>query len=197
MMVALYFLMAYLLGSISSAILVCRAMGEPDPRGSGSGNPGATNVLRQSGKLAALLTLLGDVAKGYVPVIVGTLNEAPAIVIAALSTGAFLGHLFPVFFQFRGGKGVATLIGILFGISPLLGLGFVISWLAVALLTRYSSLAALSAAALAPFTAWWLNFSTLIIATLAGLVVLLFWRHRQNITKLLAGKESKIGQKKN
>ena len=144
MMVAIYFLAAYLLGSISSAILVCKAMGQPDPRGSGSGNPGATNVLRQSGKLAAFFTLVGDVAKGFIPVLLGTLYGLPAPAIAALGAGAFVGHLFPLFFQFRGGKGVATLIGVLFGTAPLLGLIFVLTWLGVALITRYSSLSALT-----------------------------------------------------
>ena len=195
-MVIAYFFVAYLLGSVSSAILVCRAMGEPDPRSSGSGNPGATNVLRQSGKFAAFLTLAGDVAKGYLPVLVATLNNAPALVVAVLGAGAFIGHLFPAFFQFRGGKGVATLIGVLFGTSPLLGLAFVVTWLGVALVTRYSSLSALTAAAAAPFAAWWLKLDVIIVATLAGLVTLLFWRHRPNIKKLLAGEESKIGQKK-
>ena len=195
-MVAIYFLAAYLLGSISSAILVCKAMGQPDPRGSGSGNPGATNVLRQSGKLAAFLTLVGDVAKGFIPVLIGTLYGLPAPAIAALGAGAFVGHLFPLFFQFRGGKGVATLIGVLFGTSPLLGLIFVLTWLGVALITRYSSLSALTAAALAPLAAWWLKLGLIIVATLAVLVVILFWRHRQNISNLLAGKESRIGQKK-
>ena len=130
------------------------------------------------------------------PVLVATLNNAPALVVAVLGAGAFIGHLFPAFFQFRGGKGVATLIGVLFGTSPLLGLAFVVTWLGVALVTRYSSLSALTAAAAAPFAAWWLKLDVIIVATLAGLVILLFWRHRPNIKKLLAGEESKIGQKK-
>ena len=171
-------------------------MGEPDPRQSGSGNPGATNVLRQSGKLAAFLTLVGDTAKGFIPILIGTLSGAPASVTAALGAGAFLGHLFPLFFQFRGGKGVATLIGVLFGISPWLGLSFVVCWLLVAVISRYSSLSALTAAAITPLAAWWLKLPTVIVLTLVAIIALLFWRHRQNIRKLLAGEESKIGQKK-
>ncbi len=195
-MLIVYFLGAYLLGSISSAILVCKALGEPDPRGSGSGNPGATNVLRQSGKVAAALTLAGDVAKGFVPVLLGTLYDLPAPFIAALCAGAFIGHLYPVFFQFQGGKGVATLIGVLFGIAPLLGVGFVATWLAVAAVSRYSSLSALVAAAAAPLIAWALNIPPIIIFTLAVMVAVLFWRHQANIRKLIAGEESKIGQSK-
>ncbi|MEM7467058.1 MAG: glycerol-3-phosphate 1-O-acyltransferase PlsY [Pseudomonadota bacterium] len=195
-MVAVYFIAAYLVGSVSSAILVCRAMGQPDPRSSGSGNPGATNVLRQSGKLPAFLTLVGDIAKGFVPVLFGTLSDAQPICVAALGAGAFIGHLFPVFFQFQGGKGVATLIGVLFGISWWLGLAFAACWLAVAAITRYSSLSALVAAASSPVFAWWLGFDMIIVVTVGCLVVLLFWRHDANIRKLLAGEESKIGQKK-
>ena len=195
-MLIVYFLGAYLLGSISSAILVCKALGEPDPRGSGSGNPGATNVLRQSGKVAAALTLAGDVAKGFVPVLLGTLNDLPAPFIAVLSAGAFIGHLFPVFFQFQGGKGVATLIGVLFGIAPLLGVGFVATWLVVAALSRYSSLSALVAAAAAPLIAWVLKIPPIIVFTLTLMVIVLFWRHQANIRKLIAGEESKIGQSK-
>ena len=195
-MLIVYFLGAYLLGSISSAILVCKALGEPDPRGSGSGNPGATNVLRQSGKFAAALTLAGDVAKGFVPVVLGTLYDLPAPYIAALSAGAFCGHLYPVFFQFQGGKGVATLIGVLFGIAPLVGLGFVATWLTIAAISRYSSLSALVAAAASPVVAWALNIHWVIVVTLLVMVVVLFWRHQANIRKLIAGEESKIGQSK-
>ncbi|MGR8949083.1 MAG: glycerol-3-phosphate 1-O-acyltransferase PlsY [Gammaproteobacteria bacterium] len=195
-MLIVYFLSAYLLGSISSAILVCRALGEADPRGSGSGNPGATNVLRQSGKFAAALTLAGDVAKGFVPVVLGTLNDAPPMFIAALGAGAFIGHLYPIFFQFKGGKGVATIIGVLFGITPLLGMAFVLSWLAVAAVTRYSSLSALIAAACSPAVAWLLHIDIVIVATLGVMVVILFWRHQGNIRKLMAGEESKIGRSK-
>jgi acyl phosphate:glycerol-3-phosphate acyltransferase len=194
-MAFIYFFAAYLLGSISSAILICKALGEPDPRSSGSGNPGATNVLRQSGKKAALLTLAGDVAKGFLPVLLGTLLHLSPVTIALLGAGAFIGHLFPIFFQFKGGKGVATLIGVLFGISPMLGFGFAVTWLIVAGITRYSSLAALIAAAASPIIAWALQIPGPIVLSLCALVVLLIWRHRPNIEKLLRGEESKIGQK--
>lgn len=195
-MAILCFAAAYFIGSISSAILICKALGEPDPRDSGSGNPGATNVLRQSGKKAALLTLTGDVAKGFIPVLLGTTLNLSPLLISLLAAGAFLGHLYPVFFQFKGGKGVATLIGVLFGISLLLGLGFVTTWLVVAGLTRYSSLAALMAAAASPIVALALGIPKLIVLTLLLLVALLIWRHQSNIKNLLRGDESKIGHKK-
>lgn len=195
-MFVLYFLAAYLIGSISSAILVCKALGEPDPRSSGSGNPGATNVLRQSGKGPAFLTLVGDVAKGFIPVFLAVHLGLSELSVAFVVGGAFLGHLYPVFFQFQGGKGVATLIGCLFGISLGLGLGFVGCWLLVAAVTRYSSLAALTAAGLSPLVAYQLAIPTSIVLALIPLVALLFWRHRTNIRKLMNGEESKIGQKR-
>lgn len=195
-MFVLCFVAAYLLGSISSAILICKALGEPDPRNSGSGNPGATNVLRQSGKKAAFLTLLGDAAKGFIPVSVGMVMQLSPLLIAMLATGAFVGHLYPIFFQFKGGKGVATLIGILFGLSWLQGMGFATTWLAIAGITRYSSLAALIAAATSPLVAFFLGLHKIIIFSLIGMVALLLWRHRGNIKNLLRGEESKIGQKK-
>ncbi len=195
-MFVLCFVVAYLLGSISSAILICKALGEPDPRNSGSGNPGATNVLRQSGKKAAFLTLLGDAAKGFIPVSIGMIMQLSPLLIAMLATGAFVGHLYPIFFQFKGGKGVATLIGILFGLSWLQGLGFAATWLAVAGITRYSSLAALVAAATSPLVAIFLGLHNIVVFSLVGMVALLLWRHEGNIKKLMRGEESKIGQKK-
>ena len=195
-MAVLCFIVAYLLGSISSAILICKALGEPDPRNSGSGNPGATNVLRQSGKKAAFLTLLGDAAKGFIPVSIGMIMQLSPLLIAMLATGAFVGHLYPIFFQFKGGKGVATLIGILFGLSWLQGLGFAATWLAVAGITRYSSLAALVAAATSPLVAIFLGLHNIVVFSLVGMVALLLWRHEGNIKKLMRGEESKIGQKK-
>lgn len=195
-MFVLCFVVAYLLGSISSAILICKALGEPDPRNSGSGNPGATNVLRQSGKKAAFLTLLGDAAKGFIPVSIGMIMQLSPLLIAMLATGAFVGHLYPIFFQFKGGKGVATLIGILFGLSWLQGLGFAATWLAVAGITRYSSLAALVAAATSPLVAIFLGLHNIVVFSLVGMVALLLSRHEGNIKKLMRGEESKIGQKK-
>ena len=195
-MTVLCFVVAYLIGSISSAILICKALGEPDPRSSGSGNPGATNVLRQSGKKAAFFTLAGDVAKGFIPVLLGMVLHLSPLLVSMLAAGAFLGHLYPLFFQFKGGKGVATLVGILFGLSWLLGLGFAATWLMIAGLTRYSSLAALVAAATSPIIALILGTSKIVVVTLGVLAAILVWRHQSNIRKLLSGEESKIGQKK-
>lgn len=183
---------AYLLGSISSAVIVSRAMGFPDPREVGSGNPGATNVLRLGGKSAAALTLLGDILKGLIPVAAARLFTPEPWVIALVGLAAFLGHLFPIFFRFRGGKGVATGLGVYLGLSPWLGLGLVVTWLLVAALTRYSSLAALVAAALSPLYIWYLMPETAYLLVGLVMAVLLLWRHRTNISKLLAGTESKI-----
>lgn len=186
----------YLLGSIASAVMVCKLMGKEDPRTEGSGNPGATNVLRLHGKQAAALTIIGDTLKGFLPVLLSGLLGAPELIIALTGLAAFSGHLYPVFFEFRGGKGVATFVGVLFGMYWPLGLCFAASWLLMALLFRYSSLAALSAAALAPFYTLWLfpGLSFAIVNTL--MAALLLWRHRSNIQNLLAGKENKIGADK-
>ena len=186
---------AYLIGSISAAILVCRLLGHADPRSVGSNNPGATNVLRFAGKTAAALTLIGDSAKGLVPVLIGKGLGLPDFVIAAMGIAALLGHVFPVFFQFKGGKGVATLIGVLLGYHLLLGLAFVLVWLAVAAIFRYSSLAALSAAAAMPVVSFALGFRHEYTAAIVAMVAVLLWRHRTNIRNLLAGTESKIGHK--
>ena len=187
---------AYLLGSLSAAILVCRICGFGDPRTVGSGNPGATNVLRAFGKAAAAATLAGDVAKGFVPVLIAKFVGAAPLVVAGVGVAAFLGHLFPVFFGFRGGKGVATLIGVLFGIDWRLGGAFIGTWLAVAAITRYSSLSALVASLLAPAAALWLGQPPAVALALLGMTALVFWRHESNIRKLVAGTESRIGKKK-
>ncbi|MCW7536382.1 glycerol-3-phosphate 1-O-acyltransferase PlsY [Aquabacterium sp. A7-Y] len=190
---------AYLIGSLSFAVIVSRVMGLSDPRTYGSNNPGATNVLRSGNKTAAILTLLLDAVKGVVPVLLVRACGEPfglgegAVALAGLA--AFLGHLFPVFFRFQGGKGVATAAGVLLAINPWLGLATLATWLIVAFFTRYSSLAALVAAAFAPFfqlLGWGPG------ATLGAVLVmslLLVWRHAANIRKLIEGKESKIGQK--
>ncbi len=188
--------LSYLLGSIASAILVCRMLGLSDPRAGGSGNPGATNVLRLHGKGAAAATLAGDVLKGVVPVLLARYLEQPDSVIAACGLLAFSGHLFPVFFGFKGGKGVATLIGVLFASHWLVGSGFVLTWLVVALMFRYSSLAALVAALTSPVYSWYFLQETTYISCHAIMVVLLFWRHQSNIRNLLSGQEGKIGAKK-
>jgi glycerol-3-phosphate acyltransferase PlsY len=185
----------YLCGSIASAVIVCRLMGLEDPRGGGSGNPGATNVLRLHGKTAAALTLAGDVLKGLLPVAVAVWLGLPHFIIALTGLAAFVGHLYPVFFGFQGGKGVATLIGVLFGTWWMLGVLFVITWALVAAISRYSSLSALAAAALTPFYTWLVLPEGAYIACFSLMAALLFWRHRSNIRNLLAGTENKIGAK--
>ena len=193
-------LLAYLIGSISFAVLVSRAMGLSDPRSYGSGNPGATNVLRSGNKLAAILTLVGDAAKGAVAVLLAQAFAArfgfTGLVITCAGLAAFIGHLYPVFHRFQGGKGVATAAGVLLALSPALGLCTLGTWLLVAAITRYSSLAALLAAVCAPFFAWWLFGADAVIVPIAIMSGLLIWRHRQNIAKLAAGTESRIGKKK-
>jgi glycerol-3-phosphate acyltransferase PlsY len=189
-------IIAYLFGSVSSAVVVCKLMQLDDPRLHGSNNPGATNVLRLHGKKAAILTLVGDMLKGLVPVLIAHAFNAPDLYIALVAFAAFSGHIFPVFFGFRGGKGVSTLIGVLFGMQWTLGLAYVITWLVVAAVFRYSSLAGLIAAAATPFFTLWLYPSNYYIASITGMTIILFWRHRSNIKNLLAGKEDKIGAHK-
>lgn len=185
----------YLLGSISSAILICRVLGKGDPRTTGSGNPGATNVLRSYGRVPAALTLAGDVAKGWLPVAITKGLGLPPSVVALTALGAFLGHLFPVFFGFRGGKGVATFIGVLFGMSWWLGASFCGIWVAIALLSRYSSLAGLTATALTPVVALFGGLPRAFPLSLAAMAAAIFWRHRANLQRLWAGTESKIGKR--
>ncbi|HJP08722.1 MAG TPA: glycerol-3-phosphate 1-O-acyltransferase PlsY [Arenicellales bacterium] len=186
---------AYLIGSISSAILVSRLMGLPDPRTEGSHNPGATNVLRLGSKTGAALALAGDVAKGVIPVIAARWLLDDPLVLALAALGAFLGHLFPVFFRFEGGKGVATALGVLAALDWQLGGLLAGTWLVIALVSRYSSLAALTAATATPFYAWWLSGEWLYVVLGVALAFLLFLRHRQNISRLIAGTESRIGKK--
>ncbi len=185
----------YVVGSVASAVVVCRLMGLPDPRTQGSGNPGATNVLRHGGKKAAALTLVGDVVKGLVPVLLARLLQLPAEAVAATAAAAFLGHLYPVFFGFRGGKGVATAFGAILGVSWMLALVMLATWLAMALAFRYSSLAAITTAALAPLYTFFLLPEPAYLVAIAGISVVLIWRHRSNIRNLLAGTEDRIGDK--
>lgn len=185
---------AYLLGSIPSAVLVSRLFGLQDPRHAGSRNPGATNVLRLGGKKAAALTLAGDIVKGLVPVLIARALTADANLIAAVAFAAFIGHVFPVFLGFRGGKGVATAFGALAGLSGVLAVLLVATWLAVAFLFRYSSLAALVTAVAAPvYVAWLLSPPVYTYAT-AAMTLILLWRHRSNMRNLWLGKEAKIGR---
>ena len=196
---------AYLIGSLSFAVIVSRAMGLHDPRTYGSGNPGATNVLRSGSKAAAAATLLLDALKGLIPVLLvkycGADYGLGAGTLALVAIAAFVGHLFPVFFKFKGGKGVATALGVLLGISGWLGLLVLLTWLAVALISRYSSLSALVAAVLAPVyyvllgDSLWTYDQGVWLAVMA-MSALLLWRHAANIGRLLRGEESKIGSKK-
>jgi acyl phosphate:glycerol-3-phosphate acyltransferase len=189
---ALTVLASYCLGSISFAIVVSRLMRLPDPRSYGSKNPGATNVLRTGKKAAAVLTLAGDAGKGCAAVWLAAQlgGNVPAAGIAV-----FLGHLYPVFHRFQGGKGVATAAGVLFGFNAWLGVAALATWIVMALLFRYSSLASLTAAIGAPIYAWFLGRQNLLLV-LAAIALLLVWRHRENISRLAAGTESRLGQKK-
>jgi acyl phosphate:glycerol-3-phosphate acyltransferase len=202
---ALAALAAYLIGSLSFAVIVSRVMGLKDPRSFGSKNPGATNVLRSGSKPAAVITLLLDGAKGWLPVVLvkwyGANYGLGDATVALVGVAAFMGHLYPVFFKFAGGKGVATALGVLLGINAWLGLATALTWLIIAFFFRYSSLASLVAVAFAPAyyvfgdrIAWYADKSI----TLALLVIGLFlaWRHRENINRLFAGTESKLGAKK-
>jgi glycerol-3-phosphate acyltransferase PlsY len=189
----------YLVGSLSFAVIVSRAMGLADPRSYGSGNPGATNVLRSGSKAAAIVTLMLDALKGYVPVVAALLLAERFGwgngTVAATGLAAFLGHLWPLFFKFHGGKGVATAAGVLLAFNPFLGLATLVTWGVIAAFFRYSSLASLVAAAFAPFyqlLIWEPDAFALAITVMS---LLLVWRHEGNIRKLIAGKESKLGQK--
>lgn len=186
---------AYLFGSISSAVVVCKVMGLPDPRTEGSKNPGATNVLRLGGKKAALITLLGDALKGFIPVLIGYFLGFNFTLLTLIAFFAFLGHLFPIFFGFEGGKGVATFIGGLFALSPLTALVWCFTWLLMAGLFRYSSLAALTAAIAAPVFFSLMTHQLIPTLILSLMSILLIYRHKTNIKKLIAGEESKIGKK--
>jgi glycerol-3-phosphate acyltransferase PlsY len=186
-------LAAYCLGSVSFAIVVSRLMRLPDPRSYGSGNPGATNVLRTGRKTAAALTLLGDAGKGWLAVWLAA-RLGGDVPVAGLAV--FAGHLYPAFHRFRGGKGVATAAGVLFGFGTWLGLATVATWLVIALVFRYSSLAALIAALAAPIYAWLLPSKEQILAVVIAIAALLVWRHRENIARLAAGTESRLGRKK-
>ncbi len=183
----------YLAGSLSTAIIVCRIMGLPDPRSEGSRNPGATNVLRFGGKKAAAITLAGDFLKGLGPVLLarGLGVEETGLALTALA--AFLGHLYPVFFGFGGGKGVATAFGVILGLSWLTALAALATWLIMAFAVRISSLSALTAAALTPLYAWLFGLPPVYVAAILVMVILLIWRHRSNIRQLLAGTEDTIG----
>jgi len=185
---------AYLLGSVSSAIVIARLFGLKDPRDVGSGNPGATNILRYGGKKAAILTLLGDVLKGVIPVLIAHALGADSLIVALTMLAAFLGHVFPVFHGFKGGKGVATAFGTLVAMNAWVGLAIIGSWLLMAVTTRYSSLSAITVSVLAPVYVWWFTHEPALILATGVMALTLLWRHRSNIQKLLAGTETKIGR---
>ncbi|HCX87571.1 MAG TPA: acyl-phosphate glycerol 3-phosphate acyltransferase [Gammaproteobacteria bacterium] len=184
----------YLLGSVSSAVVVSRLMNLPDPRREGSGNPGATNVLRLGNQAAAGLTLAGDILKGALPVLVARWLFDDPLTAALAGAGAFFGHLLPLFFGFKGGKGVATALGVFAALSLPVAGGLALTWLVVALVFRYSSLAALVSAASAPAWTWWILSDPVYTGLAALLALMLVLRHRANIGRLLAGTESKIGK---
>ncbi len=187
--------LAYLIGSLSFAVIVSQFFGLADPRSYGSGNPGATNVLRSGNKAAAILTLVFDALKGYIPVVIAQQLQLSEVAVTAIGLGAFFGHLWPVFFKFEGGKGVATAAGVLLGFAPALGGGVLLVWITMAVVFRYSSLAALVAALAAPAIqvwGWGAGPATVGVAVMSALLI---WRHEANIRKLLAGQESKLGQK--
>ena len=192
-------LLAYAAGSLSFAVIISRLMGLSDPRSYGSGNPGATNVLRSGNKAAALLTLAFDALKGYVPVWLALALQSRygwgETTIGFVGLAAFLGHLWPVFFRFQGGKGVATAAGVLMALNPLLGLATLGTWLIIAVFSRYSSLAAIVSALFAPFYQLLIWGASPMVLPIAVMSLLLVWRHEANIRKLLAGTESKLGQK--
>lgn len=183
----------YLTGSISAAIIVGRWLDLPDPRVAGSKNPGATNLLRIGGKKAGVLALLGDMLKGILPVLLAKWLDQPAAIMGAAGLAAFLGHLYPVFFGFRGGKGVATTLGVTLGLYWPAGLAALVTWLSVAVLFRISSLAALVTALLIPVYFWWLRPEPAFLLVSVVMTALLYWRHRSNIRNLIDGTEGRIG----
>lgn len=182
----------YLFGSLSSAIIICRLLGLPDPRGEGSGNPGATNVMRIGGKKAAAATLAGDMFKGLIPVLIARAFDADILIQSLVAVAAFLGHLYPLFFGFRGGKGVATALGVLLGLHWPVGLLTIATWLIVAYVFKISSLAALLAILVTPLYIGWLKPEGPLLIAMVFMAILLFWRHRSNIKNLLEGTEGRI-----
>jgi len=185
--------LAYLVGSFSTAIITCRLMGLKDPRTTGSGNPGATNVLRSGGKKAAIITLIGDMLKGLIPVLIAVQMQMQMSVVALTALFALLGHVFPVYYGFKGGKGVATYYGAILAIDWQAGLIALMIWLIVAALLKISSLSALVSIFSTPFILWYFSQSIELTTAAAVMSLIVFWRHRTNIQALLAGTEEKIG----
>ena len=191
----LYALAGYLVGSISTAIITCKLLGLKDPRSVGSKNPGATNVLRHGGKKAAIITLFGDMLKGLLPVVVVSQFEPVNAAIAVTGLGAFLGHVYPLYYGFKGGKGVATYYGALLGFNWITGVIALAIWLGTAFIFKISSLSALISVLAAPFILWHFTQSAELAVTLGLMTLLLYWRHRSNIRNIIEGKENKIGPK--
>jgi acyl phosphate:glycerol-3-phosphate acyltransferase len=188
--------LAYLVGSIPFAVIVSRAMGLPDPRSFGSGNPGATNVLRSGSKAAAAITLAGDAAKGWFPVWAAVRLELAVEVVAVVAVAAFLGHVFSVWLRFKGGKGVATAAGVMLALDWRVGLGALLVWLTIVVVSRYSSLGSIVASLFAPAAVYWTGGAGPIFYAMAAMCAVLVWRHEANIRKLVRGEESRIGGKK-
>ncbi len=192
--IILFAVLAYVIGSFSTAIITCKIMGIEDPRTTGSNNPGATNVLRHGGKKAAIITLFGDMLKGLIPVLVVSQLQLEAPVIALVGLFALLGHVFPVYYGFKGGKGVATYYGVILGMDWQVGLIALAIWLAVAALLKISSLSALVSIFATPFLIWYFSQSIELTAAVALMSIIVFWRHQKNIKALLQGSEDKIGK---
>jgi glycerol-3-phosphate acyltransferase PlsY len=190
----LFIAIAYLIGSFSTAIATCKIMGIEDPRNTGSNNPGATNVLRHGGKKAAIITLIGDALKGFIPVLVAVQLQAPSLTVALVGLFALFGHIFPIYYQFKGGKGVATYYGVILGISWQVGLTALVIWLVIAKLLKISSLSALISVFMTPIMLWYFTESVELSSIMAVMSVLVFWRHKKNIQSLLHGSETKIGK---
>lgn len=181
---------AYLIGSVSSAIIVCRLMGLEDPRKQGSGNPGATNVMRIGGKKAATITLLGDALKGLIPVLISKAMGVDTVILSFVVFAAFIGHLYPVFFGFKGGKGVATSLGVTLGVNWMLGCAVAATWFVVYKISKISSLSALVAAIISPAYVWLITGDKYLLAVFTVTSVVLLWRHKTNIQRLLKGEEA-------
>lgn len=185
--------LAYLIGSFSTAIITCKIMGIKDPRKTGSQNPGATNVLRHGGKKAAIITLLGDMLKGLIPVLIVIQLQIEPVGVALVGLFALLGHVFPVYYDFKGGKGVATYYGVVLGMNWLVGLIAIAIWLGMAVIVKISSLSALVSIFFTPFILWYFSQSVELTSAVAIMSILVFWRHKTNIKSLLQGSEEKIG----
>ena len=190
-MLAIIFM--YLVGSVSSSIIIARLLHLPDPRILGSGNPGATNMLRTGSKKAAAFTLVGDLVKSLIPLLIARYFEFELYALCLMGLAAIIGHMLPIYYQFRGGKGVATTLGVLLAVKWTLALSWGVIWLCIAIVSRYSSLAAIVATISLPFVAYFQNLHAYILYTTIIIVVLVLWRHQSNIKNLLSGKENKIG----